>query len=89
MYTKEDIKLGLNVSKTTAEMRCFSNAKDAKFKVGNKVKYIGMSSNYPQEYREKYFKVTSVVEEEPGFGQFEYTLKGFPFLVWENELELK
>jgi len=83
MYTDDDIKYGLLLSKSMAKMRNFCNVEGSKFKVRDLVKYIG-KQNYPPYYKKSIFIVSSVVEMEKD--SYEYTLKDFPFLVWEKEL---
>lgn len=61
-----------------------------KFKEGEIVKYIGPKSKLdPNDWRRQYIgktfevRASNVVDDE----ETEYLLAGFPYLVWEEEIE--
>jgi len=62
---------------------------EAKFKIGREAIYNSISPSIP-EMNGKKFIVTGVnrADDENDKPVFEYSLQGFPYLVWENELEI-
>jgi hypothetical protein len=59
---------------------------NCKFRVGDVVKYIGNNNIYTEEQRKRSYIVSSIAQEDDNL--FEITLSGFPYLVWDNEIEL-
>ena len=85
---KDDFELGIRISMMTAELR-EDNPKtlpDCKFKVGDIVKYIGNNPIYSKTEREGTYIISSIAKESEN--NFEISLSGFPYLVWDNEIEL-
>lgn len=65
------------------------NIPGAKFKIKEEVIYNPIETDFP-EFRGKSFTISGVNcvdEDSDGNLIFEYSLVGFPFLVWEHEIE--
>ena len=65
------------------------NLSVAKYKIGEEVIYNPLETNFPGVRGQK-LVVTGVSwadSDDKGRPVFEYSLGGFPYLVWENELE--
>ncbi len=75
------VVLGLQISNYMEEFH-HEDIPDAKFKIGEVVKYVGVNPSF-LEYKDKYFSVKMVNYSD----EIEYGMVGFPFLVWESELE--
>ena len=78
---------GVLISHWTSELRKDYPASipGCKFKVGDVVKYIGKNTKYSQHQREQTYLVTSLAMEDDNL--FELSLGGFPYLVWDYEIE--
>jgi hypothetical protein len=61
----------------------------AKFKIGEQVIYCPIQSTFPHLVGQKFIITGMALEDYDASGKpiIEYSMSGFPFLVWENELE--
>jgi hypothetical protein len=71
------------------EMEHNENVPDAKFKIGEEVVYNSLLENFKGFWGKKFIITGVSWQDNDKYGNkiFEYSLSGFPYLVYENELE--
>jgi len=84
----DNTSLGLHISRLLTESNEeHTSPENCKFKVGDLVNYIGHNSNIPQIYKNNPFIISAITLEYDD-GIFEIVSLGFPYALWDYEIEL-